>query len=666
MNAFSTMDLEGEWNFLPSLHPMSLEQVKGTQSSDWIKIKAPGNWPRNSDGEFYQYGHYHKTIELSQDMVGADLVLSVNTYISGLKIYIDGKLYYERSNKNPIINYYPFAEVPVVFNSTQKTIDIDIQVNTILMRGIYQEVFDIKKVSELGPSYKLLQFFSGEFRVLSSHLNLFFGLFFFLIYLRSKKKIYLSSFSVVLSAYLYFGMSNTYYYRFFNLNDILLFHYLGVIFQSLSFNLIAQSFYKKYVKINKLIIVISALLSLLLFYLILNFDHTLFMYTRKYLFLFSFLVALPVPYFLYKGCSRAQIKAMFLSSIFYLFCSLHDMLLALGFFNSIQLFSLGCFVFTLSVIYFTILQFTEMIKRQNVLLSKLSEVNAFLDEKIETRAKAIKMDLDSNLEMAKLAGMNEISSRVLHEIGNEITPMIVTISSLKNYLHASPQVLGAVISKAKQTKEKDEQFYNIFLKTLEKVNDQMLQNDAEMGEKLEHFELNLQKLSDIVSSQQEYAIGSMPSENYNIGVLINDAVEVCNSKYDLTDIDITIKGDIGCSIHGTRFKFIYILSNLIANSIEEYAKDESHDVKKIDIKVKKQGNETLLISIDDFAGGFKKSDNISDINSLFNKGTTTKKNKLGFGLHVINNMLTQMNSRIEIKNHEGIGFSVKILLKIDN
>lgn len=660
------IDLTGYWDFFGQNKPINFDEAKNVSSDKFRSIMTPGNWPSENNAKAYRYGVYKKTINLDPKDLNEKLVLNLNTYVSGVEVYINNKLEYERHDKNPVVNYYPFATIPVLFESSTPKLEIYIIVDTILMRGVYQEIFDIRRVDELSYKYKLLLFFGSDFRVFSSYITFLFGFFFIVIYFKTKKNIYLHSSLAVASGYFYFGMSNTLFYHFFKIDDILLFHYIGVLLQSVFFNFFAQNFYRKYKLANKIIWGISSVFISLIGFLIFNFNHDLFLITRKLLFVFSYLVALPVPFILFNARKMSKTIYLIWGSSLYLIASLHDMLMALGYFSSFQLFSLGSFIFSLSVIHYIVIQFTESFKRQTVLLSKLSEVNSFMDEKIEAKTKQIKVDLDSKLEFAKLSGMSEISSRVLHEIGNEITPIYSNIKDMKSHFDISHKYFTGLIGKFTSAIDSSSEFdENISLGDKKKFRSILISMEKEQKNIVERFvsdnqqiNFSLEKIEKIIKAQEEYAKGFIYNETVVLGNILNDAIEICSNKYDLENIEFEIQGNKSLNIDGSKIKLLHIFTGLFANAIEEYL-EQDKEVKRIEIKIKEEQND-VIISIHDYAGGIKENKGI-DVTNIFQKGTTTKKNKLGFGLHVISNMVSELGAKISIDNIPGTGLSVNLI-----
>ncbi len=145
----------------------------------------------------------------------------------------------------------------------------------------------------------------------------------------------------------------------------------------------------------------------------------------------------------------------------------------------------------------------------------------------------------------------------------------------------------------------------------------------------------------------------------NLQELINESIK--NFSYELVDMDANINVDNSCDkeMLTDKFWFIFILNQLISNSIKYKSKENL----KIDIFCKNI-EDGFIISIKDNGIGISSY----DIKNIFDKGyrgINAKDNIFasGYGLYYVQKVIEKLNASIDIENNVdgGIIVNIKIL-----
>lgn len=170
--------LSGNWLF--TRNDDSGNKNVGIDVSDWVLLKTPGTWKKAyNDNKNFRVGWYRGNLEFAPSLIGEKVVFMVGAYLAGMEIYIDGELAFERGGTNSNKQYYSLQPIPVHFSVKKAKYEISIRTNTLLMVGIYQEPFEIRRYKEVDLNRLFYRFWGNEFRLVASHIILFFGLFFF-------------------------------------------------------------------------------------------------------------------------------------------------------------------------------------------------------------------------------------------------------------------------------------------------------------------------------------------------------------------------------------------------------------------------------------------------------------------------------------------------------
>jgi C4-dicarboxylate-specific signal transduction histidine kinase len=263
--------------------------------------------------------------------------------------------------------------------------------------------------------------------------------------------------------------------------------------------------------------------------------------------------------------------------------------------------------------------------------------NAFLRD-ITQRRKA-EAELQSAqkqlVEASREAGMAEVATGVLHNVGNVLNSVNVSASVLSERIKKSKiQNVGLVAGLMQKHSADLGQFMTndakgrqlpLFLAELAK---HLAAEQVSALEELAGLHKNIEHIKVIVAMQQSYAKLSGVAQEVTVTDLIEDAVRM--NEGALARHDVKLVRDIDQSLPQIlvdRHKVLQILINLIRNA--KYACDDSgKEEKQLTLRAA-NGDQRVRISVIDNGVGIP----VENLTRIFQHGFTTRKNGHGFGLH---------------------------------
>lgn len=238
------------------------------------------------------------------------------------------------------------------------------------------------------------------------------------------------------------------------------------------------------------------------------------------------------------------------------------------------------------------------------------------------------------LDASRLAGMAEVASNVLHNVGNVLTSVTVSASLVAECVKDA-KVAG--LGRAAALLKEREADLAAFITTdergrklpayLAQLAEQLQGNQRLALKELASLRDNIEHIKETVAMQQSYAKLCGVAENVTVTALIEDSlrmnagalarhgVTVCREIADIPPISVD------------KHRILQILVNLIRNA--KYACDESGKPEKI-VTVRAECDQSMVrISVKDNGVGIHQD----NLGRLFRHGFTTRKNGHGFGLH---------------------------------
>jgi PAS domain S-box-containing protein len=259
-----------------------------------------------------------------------------------------------------------------------------------------------------------------------------------------------------------------------------------------------------------------------------------------------------------------------------------------------------------------------------------------------TRIVAIKEDISERrrlqrelLETSRMAGMAEVATSVLHNVGNVLNSVNVSSSLIADKVRQSK---AANLGKAVALMRANEPNLGAFLTQdtkgrkllgyLESLAAHLAAEQEEMVGELVLLNKNVEHIKEIVAMQQSYSKVSGISEIVTPSDLVEDALRMNGASLDRHHIELVREYSETPTILVEKHKVLQILVNLIRNA--KYACDDAGRTdNRLTARVGLAGGDRVRISIIDNGVGIP-AENAA---RLFSHGFTTRRNGHGFGLH---------------------------------
>jgi two-component system NtrC family sensor kinase len=275
------------------------------------------------------------------------------------------------------------------------------------------------------------------------------------------------------------------------------------------------------------------------------------------------------------------------------------------------------------------------------------EFNGMLD-RIARGEKELQDTQQRLVDTARQAGMAEVATGVLHNVGNVLNSINVSAALITDRLRQSrlPRLRQTVelISQHQGSlehffgeDEKGKRLPSYLAKLadhLDHEHELLLDELAALGENLDHVKT-------IVAMQQSYAgVGGM-EETISLAELIDDALKL--NADGLRDKGIQVVRNFAelPPVRLDKHRLLQVLVNLLTNARDAVTAGRQ-DQRRIVIRTTEPSDERVRIEVSDNGIGIPKE----NLTRIFSHGFTSKRHGHGFGLHTAANAIQEMEGHI--------------------
>jgi hypothetical protein len=253
------------------------------------------------------------------------------------------------------------------------------------------------------------------------------------------------------------------------------------------------------------------------------------------------------------------------------------------------------------------------------------------------RAEAERDDLHRQLlEVSRRAGMAEVATGVLHNVGNVLNSVNVSVTLVAEKVRKSEAPDLVKIADLLNRADDLGQFITsdskgkLIPQFLAGLGAQLVAEQTVMLTELQSLTKNVEHIKDIVTMQQSYARVSGVTESVNLAQLVEDAVRINSAALQRHGIELVRDYEDIPPVVLDKQKVLQVLVNLINNA--KYAiSDGGKPQRVLTIRVAATGDETgrARIEVRDNGIGIPPE----NLTRIFSHGFTTRKHGHGFGLH---------------------------------
>jgi C4-dicarboxylate-specific signal transduction histidine kinase len=239
------------------------------------------------------------------------------------------------------------------------------------------------------------------------------------------------------------------------------------------------------------------------------------------------------------------------------------------------------------------------------------------------------------LDASRQAGMSEVASNVLHNVGNVLNSVSVSATLVSDHLMRSKVVnVGRVAAMMREHASNLGDFMTVNPKGqqlpgyLEQLARHLVDEHNLLLKEIEFVKKKIDHIKEIVAMQQDYAKVGGVSEVVQVTDLVEDALQMNADALGRHNVEVVREYEPRIpEITVEKHKVLQVLVNLVSNA--KYACDESGNKEKRLIVRVSNGDDRVRITVSDNGVGIPPQ----NLTKIFNHGFTTRKNGHGFGLH---------------------------------
>jgi len=308
---------------------------------------------------------------------------------------------------------------------------------------------------------------------------------------------------------------------------------------------------------------------------------------------------------------------------------------------------------------------------KNVLLSRvrthleLLDTNRNLETKVAERTHDLLVLQKELVDSARSAGMSEIATEVLHNMGNNLNSvktsgyLIQELVANRNAFQRFEKVVDLLskspqdVNEFLQSDQRREKLASVLERAMKGLDSQW----QEMERESERMQTHIHTIWGVLHQQQDYILKEgAPLETVELKLYLKELLSLEALVPQELDVKIFDECPSGCLIQVDKTKFKRIFLYLLTNAHEAISANRNDQAGHIEIRTEIQG-QRLRLDISDNGIGIAQSFQ----EKLFEPGFSTKKNYQGFGLHYCANAMAIMSGEICIDS-EGLGKGTRVSL----
>lgn len=259
-----------------------------------------------------------------------------------------------------------------------------------------------------------------------------------------------------------------------------------------------------------------------------------------------------------------------------------------------------------------------------------------LDVSVQKKAAEELDELNRKLvETSRRAGMAEVATGVLHNVGNVLNSVNVSLTLVRDRLRRSE--IDSLLKVAKLIRSEESNLDHFFTQNpkgrlvpqfIMQVADQLVSERQILQHEHEQLMRNVDHIKEIVSMQQSYASVSGILETVSISGLVDDALQLHTGGLDRHGVKVVRNYSPVPPLLLDKHKVLQILVNLVHNA--KYAITEANPAdRQLTVTIRCRENQRVQVSVSDNGIGIP----VENLTRIFSHGFTTRKGGHGFGLH---------------------------------
>lgn len=334
-------------------------------------------------------------------------------------------------------------------------------------------------------------------------------------------------------------------------------------------------------------------------------------------------------------------------------------------------------VSTLATLYLIYSRFTQKLKRTNEQLEQMvgertkeiEDKNTELQKNADELSRAL-IELRSAQDMiiatSRKAGMAEVATNVLHNVGNVLNSINVGVLSLSERLE---QERVTKLSRVSDLINDNQDQLGKFLTSdprgkaipayLTQLSNVLLDDFSHYQVEVDCIQENIEHIKKIIATQQTHAKTVEVLQTVNVSELIESAISLIMGDLEHSAYEINTDFEPNLEIVSDKHSILQMVTNFIKNA-KESIQEQSPSLGLICVSAKTAKDpEFICIRISDNGIGISNE----NMRKIFTHGFTTKKDGHGFGMHSCANAAKALGGNLQIES-DGPGKGAVITLTL--
>ncbi len=263
---------------------------------------------------------------------------------------------------------------------------------------------------------------------------------------------------------------------------------------------------------------------------------------------------------------------------------------------------------------------------------------------------------------ARAAGKAKFATSVLHNIGNILNSMNVSMKNIGRVVNGSR--LNGLLKANRILEENSANLSEFFAK--DEKGEQLLQYYQHLGnllqkenedvvDELDNAEKKISLMKDIIETQQYYSKEKKSLLAVNLDIAVEESLAVQKDLIDERGVKLQVEFKCDIQIMAHQAVLVHVLVNLIKNAVEAM---DNVEERRLVIETGTLGEAVPFFRITDSGEG------ITDVDEIFQHGFTTKKYGHGYGLHYCMKAIESMSGEMKVFSEgKGEGATFELLFK---
>lgn len=257
---------------------------------------------------------------------------------------------------------------------------------------------------------------------------------------------------------------------------------------------------------------------------------------------------------------------------------------------------------------------------------------------------------------SRQAGMADVATGVLHNVGNVLTSVNITVHDVRNQLKTTRlSLLRQLVEVFQREKPRLGEYLmndpggRQIPEFLAKLESHLSEENQRMQTDVESLAQHFDHIRKIIMTQQSSARLFGVTESLPPAQLIDDALKLVSQSFDRHEITVERSIQVSDPVSADRHKVLQILVNLLKNAKDAVLANSNHR-PFIRLSATMESHQSVALSVQDSGVGMSPETLIK----IFQHGFTTKANGHGFGLHSAILAAREMGGDLKVQS-EGPG-----------